>query len=348
MKCNNCGSIIPEGNNFCESCGAPVNPVAAPAADAVAPTPIPATEPAPAVEPVAPVTEPAPAAEPVAPVAEPVAAPVAEPVAPVAEPAPVATPATPTEPAPVAPAAEPAAPVAAQPVPSAEPATPAAPAEKKGPSGAVVAIILIVAIAVIGLIVGAVVLVPKLLNGGESTQPSTPGGGEVVEPVKVDTYKVNFSGYTFEVPTKYTYQIVDDDSTLAIGDKTKAAYIVVVDIDFDSLYIDTDAMKESGVIVNDTGAKTLGSAQYKFAEVTINGDDLVIAYTKADDGYSFGMQVYNLSGTYEYDLLKDLADTFTTVKYTGETNSKSTTKDEDTYKSTTSIDHNMIKTAIGK
>ena len=119
MFCSNCGKQAPDGAKFCTGCGTPL-------ATPVAPTPAaPVVEaPAPVVEPVAPVVEaPAPVVEPVAPVVE-APAPVVEPVAPVVEaPAPVVEPVAPVVEAP-APVVEPVAPVVVEPTPVVVPVAP--------------------------------------------------------------------------------------------------------------------------------------------------------------------------------------------------------------------------------
>ena len=148
MFCSNCGKQAPDGAKFCTGCGTPL-------ATPVAPTPAaPVVEaPAPVVEPVAPVVEaPAPVVEPVAPVVE-APAPVVEPVAPVVT-EPVTAPA-PVAPTPVA-APAPVAPVVTDPVTAPAPvaptpvaaSTPVAPKAKT--PGWAIAVIIILALAVVG------------------------------------------------------------------------------------------------------------------------------------------------------------------------------------------------------
>ena len=151
MFCSNCGKQAPDGAKFCTGCGTPL-------ATPVAPTPVaPVVEaPAPVVEPVAPVVEPvAPVVEPVAPVVE-APAPVVEPVAPVVEaPAPVVEPVAPVVEAP-APVVEPVAPVVTEPVTAPAPvaptpvAAPAPVAPKAKTPGWAIAVIIILALAVVG------------------------------------------------------------------------------------------------------------------------------------------------------------------------------------------------------
>lgn len=204
MNCNKCGTVNPEGTNFCVSCGNNLNSVATPtpvvpetpelpglAAQPAPVAPAPVEMPAPA----APVATPAPAVEePTGPLLEPITqpqlapnllatqviptvapeapapVPLMEPVAPApvqqpVAPAPVAE--TPVaQPAPVAPA-----PVAPTPVAPVQPTTaPVAPTVAPGmpvPKKGMNKKILIpiIAVAAVALIVVALLVVPKILGG---------------------------------------------------------------------------------------------------------------------------------------------------------------------------------------
>ncbi|MGN0967576.1 MAG: WG repeat-containing protein [Candidatus Coprovivens sp.] len=200
MNCNKCGTVNPEGTNFCVNCGNNLNSVVTPtpvvpetpelpglAAQPAPVAPAPVEMPAPAAP--APVEMPAPAAvatpspaveEPTGPLLEPITQPQLAPnllatqviptVAPEA-PAPV-PPMEPVAPAPVAetPVAQPApvaptpvAPVQPTPAPAAPTVAPGMPVPKKGMNKKI--LIPIIAVAAVALIVVALLVVPKILGG---------------------------------------------------------------------------------------------------------------------------------------------------------------------------------------
>ena len=178
MNCNKCGTVNPEGTNFCVNCGNNLNSVATPtpvvpevpelpglatpapvempakAAPSVEPTPV---APAPVVS--APVAQAEPAV-PAAPVVEEPTGPLLEPITqPQLAPNLLATQVLPTV-TPEAPAPAPVKePVAPAPVPTA----PVAPTPKKGMNKKI--LIPIIAVAAVALIVVALLVVPKLFGG---------------------------------------------------------------------------------------------------------------------------------------------------------------------------------------
>ena len=178
MNCNKCGTVNPEGTNFCVNCGNNLNSVATPtpvvpevpelpglatpapvempaqAAPAVEPTPV---APAPVVP--APVAQAEPAV-PAAPVVEEPTGPLLEPITqPQLAPNLLATQVLPTV-TPEAPAPAPVMePVAPAPVPTA----PVAPTPKKGMNKKI--LIPIIAVAAVALIVVALLVVPKFFGG---------------------------------------------------------------------------------------------------------------------------------------------------------------------------------------
>ena len=178
MNCNKCGTVNPEGTNFCVNCGNNLNSVATPtpvvpevpelpglatpapvempaqAAPAVEPTPV---APAPVVP--APVAQAEPAV-PAAPVVEEPTGPLLEPLTqPQLAPNLLATQVLPTV-TPEAPAPAPVMePVAPAPVPTA----PVAPTPKKGMNKKI--LIPIIAVAAVALIVVALLVVPKFFGG---------------------------------------------------------------------------------------------------------------------------------------------------------------------------------------
>ena len=199
MNCNKCGTVNPEGTNFCVNCGNNLNSVVTPtpvvpetpelpglAAQPAPVAPAPVEMPAPA----APVATPAPAVEePTGPLLEPITQPQLAPnllatqviptVAPEAPapvppmepvaPAPVQQPVAPApvaetpiaQPAPVAPT--PVAPVQPTPAPAAPTVAPGMPVPKKGMNKKI--LIPIIAVAAVALIVVALLVVPKILGG---------------------------------------------------------------------------------------------------------------------------------------------------------------------------------------
>ena len=209
MKCVKCGAELAEDSKFCNVCGEPASPTAAPTlvVENVTEAPLPAVEPiteAPALEQAAPepVTE-----EPVLqPVVEPVteAPAIIEPVteapviAPVIEPV-TEAPAT-VEPVTEAPTSAPAEPVTEAPTtaPAVAPAPAAAPeAPKKSNVGLIIVIILLVAIAA-----GAGIFIGKnFLKGNDGKKD---GNDPSVTTVSTKT-KVSFGELEYEIPDDYEY-----------------------------------------------------------------------------------------------------------------------------------------------
>lgn len=229
MNCKKCGSLIPEGNKFCNACGTPIEVVAG-----VAPGgSVPPVAQAPQVAPAAPVNPAAPGA-PVPPAAPTAPAPAPAPGTPV-PPAPPTAPGAPVPPtAPTAPGAPtfeaPPAPVAATPQGNATAKPNFLANMKKGNK-----IILLVVAAVI---VVAIVLIVMLnndknkvvpiqstttsstssTNSTTTTSPYTPTAPITTTQPIASSSDLSIYGYTFKVPSGY--QGVVENNTVVMASET--------------------------------------------------------------------------------------------------------------------------------
>ncbi len=264
MNCKSCGNPLTLEDKFCKKCGTPVemtnnvnNPVAQPMP---ASSPIPEVAPAPVAQPVA---QPAPA---------PVAQPMQQPMGP--------APAAPTGPAPV----NGPMPMGPAPMPGMMGGQPM-PQQQKGGMNIILIIILVVALGVGGF------FAIKALTGKD--EGGSGGGGSVA----TSTNKVNYEGYTFDVPTDFTSE--KGQGLLILQNQTTAFTIEILDLTYGSYTGEQFLanMKQNGFSGSYAGEKTYNGTKYHLFTGTHNGMQMAVVIMPLQNTKVIISQIINSSYT---------------------------------------------------
>lgn len=186
-----------------------------------------------------------------------------------------------------------------------------------------IALVLLIAVVVFFLI-------KKFLNKEE--QPETNNEPQAVN--KISNYTVKHNGFSFKIPTNLIY--IENQNSLAITDEedTKAAYIEVLEGLYSQLVTNKNMIQgvyqEEGYTVSAAKEETIGNTEFITMELSANGTNILLAFTKANSMNVFGVTIYNLDNEYDYDYLNTIANILTNSEYTGETNAISSYEKLDT------------------
>ena len=270
----------------------------------------PVTEPTSApVEPVAPVMEPTPApVEPAAPVMEPTPAPV-EPVAPVMEPTPA--PVNPTQPV-------------VDPVIQSE--TPIDNFSKKDKKNNTILFIIIGALLLVGIGVGAYFLFFKEKPTTPRADYEKPNSGEVLPPSgENDTQPIDntldFQGFRFTKLSDYKYAA--DGENLVINNNYLSVQLSVLDASYDQIranYLEFGEGLQSGLglPLNNARIDTYNGRELILYEIDYSGSYLLCVIAQAESSpYSFVMVVANSNLTINFDDLNEVSRILDNVTYVG-------------------------------
>ena len=189
---------------------------------------------------------------------------------------------------PVPPAPVPGMPMNNAPVPPTPTPVPVQEPESKGGAMKVILIVLLI----LGLAVGGYFGYKALANkdDGEDTSDS---GAKVVNTTK----KVDFSGYTFEVPTRFMVQIDEElgEEALTLDDGKFGFIMMIMDHSYSQLLpaqIVTN-FNSRGYSAEYNGEKTAGDYKYHLFTVKQAGDSLYVAYTSLGASKLAVLTIYN-------------------------------------------------------
>ncbi len=157
-------------------------------------------------------------------------------------------------------------------------------------------------------------------NGGNTNEPATPAAN------KVQTYKFNYNGYTFEVPNEYLYVTADDCFVITDEAQSFAFTVEILDKSY-SLVKQYRSNLKSGMTAKYTlkndGFKTYDNKEYMTFELTGKSDSVnyIMAITKLDEIKSIGLTIVDEENEFDYKNLEIAHNIVKTVKYTGASNS---------------------------
>lgn len=180
---------------------------------------------------------------------------------------------------------------------------------------------ILVGIALVLLIaVVAFFIIKKFLN--KEPQPEPNNEPQAVN--KISNYTVKHNGFSFKIPTNLIY--VENEGSLAITNEedTKAAYIEVMEGLYSQLVTNKNMLQgvyqEEGYTTSSVKEEAIGNNEFITMELSANGTNILLAFTKANSMNVFGVTIYNLDNEYDYDYLNTIANILTNSEYTGETN----------------------------
>lgn len=188
--------------------------------------------------------------------------------------------------------------------------------------GSKLTIVLVVIIVLLVGVVGYFLLnknnTPTPSGDNENNNPATP------TTTKVQTYKINYSGYTFEIPNNYTYKTTTDGFTIVDDAETVAGFGSIVDGSYSVLKSRHAAFKTrlaTAYTITNDGYKTYDGREYMVFEVVSNGQNVILALTKLDEVKTLSLSIANVNNTIDYKDLETFHSMVKTVKYTGAANS---------------------------
>lgn len=157
-------------------------------------------------------------------------------------------------------------------------------------------------------------------NGGNTNEPATP-----VEN-KVQTYKFNYNGYTFEVPNNYLYVTGEDCFVITDEAQSFAFSVEILDQSYTLVKQYRSNLKNSFATkytLKNEGFKTYDSKEYMTFELTGKSDSVnyIMALTKLDEVKSIGLTIVDEENEFDYKNLEIAHNIVKTVKYTGAANS---------------------------
>lgn len=145
------------------------------------------------------------------------------------------------------------------------------------------------------------------------------------------SYKVNFKGFTFNVPDNLVYE--EDSGVLMIGDEggTWLAQIEVEQGSFAQLKANKSKlqslMQQSGYTSSIAQEKTISGVEFLTMEISMSGQNAIAALTKGNSMFFMAVTVMNLDNEFDYSLLETVAPIVSTATYSNSsTNMKSGAK----------------------
>ena len=181
-------------------------------------------------------------------------------------------------------------------------------------------IIIIGGVVVIALVIGIVLM----LQNNESNS-SNNSSNEVV--INKTVYKTKIGNFTFEIPEDYMYQNINDGLYICDYQETWATFILPTQGSYEMLKANMNMIKEtlnnSGITASEPQVKTIGGIEFILLECSMEGENIVFAYTKANSSYVFGIEAYSIDNNFDYSGLENIIRVLQSAEYsTSKTNMK--------------------------
>ncbi|MEE3343006.1 MAG: zinc ribbon domain-containing protein [Bacilli bacterium] len=166
---------------------------------------------------------------------------------------------------------------------------------------------IVIGVVAVVVVLAGVFLFTKIGGKGDS---SNGGSGTVATTVSSKAYKVDFQGFTFDVPDNYIYQFEGD--SLVIGDEADS-WAVTIQL-LEGSYAKAmsnkgklkSAIESSSPGTNSSEAKvgTFGGTEFLYAEVSQSGQNFLAGYSKVNAMYVAVMTALNLSNEFDTSLFE--------------------------------------------
>lgn len=200
-------------------------------------------------------------------------------------------------------------------------------ASKKSNVGLIVGIIALVVI--VALV--AVFVVFKSLNKNGSTNGninlsgSNNGTGTVTPTTSTSSYKVNFDGFTFNIPDNMIYKEADNELLISDEDETWVTELATLDGSYSQLKNNKSQLQsyfqQNGFTANPAEVKNLGGTEFVVIELSQNGESFVGAYAKLNSMKAVWIVAYNQDNTSDLNILSEIAPVISTATYNDTSNS---------------------------
>lgn len=190
---------------------------------------------------------------------------------------------------------------------------------KKSNNGLIIAIVAIVAVALIF----TVYLLTSNRNENNNNSNKNSNSSVPVTPVS-STTKVKYSGFVFEVPDDYLYEI-ENNGFVITDDKTWAANIKVGTGSYDAIKLNKSQLKTTveskGYQATEAVVKDYNGFELVTFEVTSNSVVHIFAYGKASSTKYFAIEAIARTNQADYTILDKIAPILKGAIYEGETQS---------------------------
>ena len=136
----------------------------------------------------------------------------------------------------------------------------------------------------------------------------------------VDTVYAN--GFTYKVPQSLDYKVNNEGLVVTDEAETWAMSITAKKVQYQSLKADPQSIKSNyennGCTASNQKNVTLKNREFMTFEVTCNGENTLVVYTKANDEYTYGVDIRNTDNTIDDSQLSTLATILNQSEYTEE------------------------------
>jgi len=136
----------------------------------------------------------------------------------------------------------------------------------------------------------------------------------------VDTVYAN--GFTYKVPQALNYKVNNEGLVVTDEKETWAMSITAKKVGYQSLKSDPQSIKSNyennGCTASNQKNVTLKNREFMTFEVTCNGENTLVVYTKANDEFTYGVDIRNTNNEFDDSQLSTLATILNQSEYTEE------------------------------
>lgn len=123
-------------------------------------------------------------------------------------------------------------------------------------------------------------------------------------------YKIEYQGFTFNIPSNLLYKIEDDNLYISDLKETWGAYISVGEGSYLKLLNNKDNLpvfyQEQGFTTSEAIERMIDNTYFITMEFAYDKYNGIIAYTKASDNYIFGLTVYSYDNSIDYYIIEEI------------------------------------------
>ena len=170
----------------------------------------------------------------------------------------------------------------------------------------------------------ALVLIASMVLKKDNTSLNNSGAGSNNNPVTPSqvsnkAYKVNFKGFTLNIPDNLIYEEMNGD--LYISDE-EGTWVTILEVEQGSyatlkqnINLLQNSMQQAGYTCDSAQEKTIDGMDFITMEISMSGENAIAAITKANSMYIFGLTVITQDNDINYDLLKTFVPILNSAQY---------------------------------
>ena len=183
---------------------------------------------------------------------------------------------------------------------------------------------IILGVVILVAIIAVVFIVSMFTGNNDNSSLSGNGNNNPTNVNSKSSYKVNFKGFTFNIPDNLIYE--EDNGVLLIGDES-GTWMTQIELEqgnFSQLKANKaqlqSAMQQNGFASTAAELKNLGGVEYITLELTASGQKAIAALAKANSMYFISVTAMNQDNEFDYSLLETIAPIISSASYSGSTN----------------------------